>query len=355
MKQLIQVTFLFQFVILFNTRVFAQPSETFYFSLANGDLTTNVWSLISHVGTNCGCNPTCSIPANTTIRISHIITANCNVVIGSNATIIVESGGAFIVTGNGNISGTGNLQVDAGGSMDVSGNLTLSGGGDATINGSLNVGGNLTISTGASVMCGNGDVAVSGSVSGTPCATLTLPIELISFNAAPDNGEVELTWTTASEINNDYFTIERSTDGISWEGIKQVDGSENSNVILNYSAVDENPYPGVSYYRLKQTDFNGATSHSNSVAVSLASIQIISAYPNPSDGEISFIISSEFEDALAVRITDTKGALVKQIDFEVTRGSNTLSMDMSQYISGNYIISLYLHKNQVSQKHFVIK
>ena len=89
-------------------------------------------------------------------------------------------------------------------------------------------------------------------------ATSPLPIELLSFNAVLENRIVKLTWKTASETNNDFFTLEKSKDGISWESFKTVDGAGSSSSILNYEDYDQNPYSGVSYYRLKQTDFNGA-------------------------------------------------------------------------------------------------
>ena len=82
-----------------------------------------------------------------------------------------------------------------------------------------------------------------------------LPIELISFEATPNGDDVDVSWATASEINNDYFEVLRSSNGNEFESIVTIDGAGNSNEILNYEFEDDNPYPGVSYYKLKQIDF----------------------------------------------------------------------------------------------------
>jgi len=89
-----------------------------------------------------------------------------------------------------------------------------------------------------------------------------LPIELVTFNATPCNNNVCLDWSTATETNNDFFTIEKSQDGINFITVVQMNGSGNSITSHSYTAVDDNPYSGVSYYRLKQTDYNGHITYS---------------------------------------------------------------------------------------------
>ena len=108
-----------------------------------------------------------------------------------------------------------------------------------------------------------------------------LPIKLISFNAALVQKNVELVWITETEINNDYFTIERSTDLEQWELVKKINGAGNSNTPLHYIVVDENPYKGISYYRLKQTDFNGVFTYSKVVIIDNKELDDILVYPNP--------------------------------------------------------------------------
>jgi hypothetical protein len=121
----------------------------------------------------------------------------------------------------------------------------------------------------------------TGNGNGSP-----LPISLLDFNAQVVLGQVNLTWSTASEINNDYFTIERSKNGIDFKELAQVPAAGNSNQILNYKLIDEQPYQGLSYYRLKQTDFDGKFTFAQIKTVTINDNQKpdhISIYPNPSN------------------------------------------------------------------------
>ena len=107
----------------------------------------------------------------------------------------------------------------------------------------------------------------------------------MSFIAvARDNNRVELDWITSLEIKNDYFTIEKSHDENEWEKVLTVDGAGNSTNLLLYSAVDYNPFEGISYYRLKQTDYEGESSYSDAVTVVSEAIYETRIYPNPADG-----------------------------------------------------------------------
>lgn len=95
-----------------------------------------------------------------------------------------------------------------------------------------------------------------------------LPIELLSFNALPNNDNyINLEWETASEINNNYFTIQKSLNTETWSSIADVNGVGNSTQTVSYSILDKTPYQGVSYYRIKQTDFDGAFSYSKVIKV----------------------------------------------------------------------------------------
>lgn len=109
-----------------------------------------------------------------------------------------------------------------------------------------------------------------------------LPIELLNFNAQLRNGNVLLTWATASEVNNDFFTIQRSKNGWDFSDLEQVDGAGNSNSLLNYNTIDENPIFGMSYYRLKQTDNDGSFSYSDIKSVEYIEPDFI-VFPNPAE------------------------------------------------------------------------
>ena len=96
-----------------------------------------------------------------------------------------------------------------------------------------------------------------------------LPVTLLSFTATLQNTEtVLLQWSTAMELNNDYFTIQRSVDGVNFEDLEVVDGNGTHNGILNYQRYDYHALSGISYYRLKQTDFDGRISFSSVATIS---------------------------------------------------------------------------------------
>ena len=95
-----------------------------------------------------------------------------------------------------------------------------------------------------------------------------LPIELISFTGEQSGKDNLLKWITATEINNNYYTIERSEDGINFNEVGSISGAGNSLQTLRYSMFDTQPYNGITYYRLIQTDFNGTFKPSEIIAVS---------------------------------------------------------------------------------------
>lgn len=97
--------------------------------------------------------------------------------------------------------------------------------------------------------------------------SVSLPINLVSFNAKKVKENIELTWSTASEINNAYFSIERSIDGFYYQEIGRLSGAGNSNSVIHYSFFDNQPFNGVSYYRLTQVDYNGNSETFTPVAV----------------------------------------------------------------------------------------
>ncbi len=109
-----------------------------------------------------------------------------------------------------------------------------------------------------------------------------LPIELLTFQAMYNNGIVELNWSTATEINNDYFEIERSFNGEEFETILTVDGAGNSSSIIDYFERDIEPLSGVSFYRLKQTDYDGTFTYSDIVPMKINENQTdFSVFTNP--------------------------------------------------------------------------
>ena len=115
----------------------------------------------------------------------------------------------------------------------------------------------------------------------------TLPVELLNFNASCNKELIDIQWVTTSESNNDFFTIEKSKNGIEFIFVGNVNGAGNSNQMLHYSYFDNDPYSGVSYYRLKQTDFDGKFKYSKLVMVEHyeSDNPSLTIFPNPNSGE----------------------------------------------------------------------
>jgi hypothetical protein len=124
---------------------------------------------------------------------------------------------------------------------------------------------------------------------GTTDLNTSLPIELLAFNATPVGEKVLLEWATATEQDNDHFTIERSSDGHGWEDIGQLPGAGNSVSWLSYNFDDRTPLGGMSYYRLRQTDNDGSSTWSSTVAVRIAEGDGTVIFPNPNNGVFAVV------------------------------------------------------------------
>jgi hypothetical protein len=191
---------------------------------------------------------------------------------------------------------------------------------------------------------------------------LPLPIELLSFDAQLVNDEVELKWTTTTEINNDYFTVERSQDAQTFTPLITVDGAGNSNQVINYESFDTSPLNGKSYYRLKQTDFNGDFSYSAIVAISttqlIAKNPSIKVYPNPSTGEEIYLEFSGYLAAEKVHISlhDALGKvyLAEKIRTNANGSFTHKVFPYEKLISGTYFIT-GLSNNKISHKKLIIQ
>lgn len=115
----------------------------------------------------------------------------------------------------------------------------------------------------------------------------TLPITLVAFDAVATSDGVQLNWTTASEKHNERFTVERSPDALAFSPVLQLPGAGNSSEMLQYAATDNTPLPGISYYRLRQTDIDGTSTLSPVVVVEgHGKADVFSVFPNPSDAPV---------------------------------------------------------------------
>ena len=135
-----------------------------------------------------------------------------------------------------------------------------------------------------------------------------LPVELLTFDAKPNNDQVLTKWSTASEKNNDFFTLERSKDGVNFEKLKTVPGAGNSDRIVNYAEKDEEPLNGISYYRLKQTDYDGKTSYSQIVPIEFNSSSNARVQYNTAENNATTLYYNLSANALVtIEIIDSNG------------------------------------------------
>ncbi len=185
----------------------------------------------------------------------------------------------------------------------------------------------------------------SGFTSFSPFAIgdrlVPLPVELLSFTAKKVEKEVILNWSTATEINNSYFAIERSMDGENFMEIDQVAGAGNSNKIIAYSYTDRNVLTETTYYRLKQVDNDGNFSYSAKQSVQpSAEIMLGNIYPMPAMDNIFVPIETIKGGTYTVSISDLSGTVVYSEKFILPASSQTLNISTSDLNSGMYNLSI---------------
>jgi hypothetical protein len=147
----------------------------------------------------------------------------------------------------------------------------------------------------------------------TTSSTIILPIDLISFTGQCNNNKIDLDWSTGSETNNNYFTIERSDDGRGWEAVGTVKSQGNSTHVQKYSFAAEEANGAISYFRLKQTDIDGKDQYFSIIQVNNCTMntRAVSLFPNPSNGgAIHVRISGGGNETSSVAVYDGFGKIV---------------------------------------------
>ena len=164
-----------------------------------------------------------------------------------------------------------------------------------------------------------------------------LPIELLSFSGAIHEKYNLLEWLTATEKNNDYFTIQRSFDGVIFETIGTVKGAGNSNVPLNYQLKDNHPANGITYYQLVQTDFDGTTSKSGIIALNRKNSGcVVNVYPNPTSGNCDLLMETSDAGYYSVYINDIEGKELYRQNIQIDKGEFKYGINISEFKSGMY-------------------
>jgi hypothetical protein len=183
-----------------------------------------------------------------------------------------------------------------------------------------------------------------------------LPIELTTFQAnCSDNNTVDVTWTTASEHNTNYFRVDKSRNGTQWDVLGTIGAAGNSTYSIDYALTDAFPQPGINYYRLTQYDLDGVFETFDAQAAVCSEQQAgtaLSTYPNPSSSDFNVDLQTdELEGEGVLLVTDAKGAVVYSQNIKIINGTNNYVIQRFEAAPGIYYISVKSGANTVTTKH----
>lgn len=172
------------------------------------------------------------------------------------------------------------------------------------------------------------------------------PVEWLSFSGKEIETTISLEWSTANEVNNDHFIIEKSTDGSFFNKIGEVDAVGNSQEIQNYQFSDLSPGQGILYYRLKQVDIDGAFSYSTVLELSVEGAQQVSLYPNPVSDRLE--VRGSGKELIVYSILGQKLKYQRlQSEFEL--------IDLSDLQKGTYLIQVLGENQEILEAKRIMK
>lgn len=177
------------------------------------------------------------------------------------------------------------------------------------------------------------------------------PVILTNFDVQSVNNENVLNWSTSQEIISNYYAIEHSTDGSSFETIGQVAAAGNSSTTRNYTYTDLNPSAGINYYRLKIVDLDNSVKYSDIKSVRNTAGNIsFTAYPNPAFETLYLTIQSKKSDRAVLSVTNVAGQVVIKDEVNITTGNNKVPVKVNKLSAGTYIIKVQVGNQNFTQK-----
>ncbi len=183
------------------------------------------------------------------------------------------------------------------------------------------------------------------------CNVSVLPIELLHFDAKTQGeNKVVTEWSTATELKNDYFILQRSKDGINFDDLSKINGAGNSNSAINYSSSDEHPLGGTSYYRLKSVATDGAISFSALRSVRFTEFPIGKLFPNPASGFINLPLQ---QSNLSLSEENSEIEIVNYLGQTILKTFYSPILDVSKLEPGYYYLKLSLQNTQSYNYKFV--
>jgi hypothetical protein len=221
--------------------------------------------------------------------------------------------------------------------------------------------GSIAMGEGASlkgrILTGDGAISINNieSIALPECGCYQyypLPIDLLSFSGECLSNQIRLNWETATETNNDYFSIERSMDGINWSEVGKINGAGNSSSSRKYFLDDENQYNDVSYYRLKQHDFSGISRTFSPISVQKclnSNEAALSIYPNPARNAININFNGDVAQIANSTIVDLSGRNMYQSSIYQS------SINTDNYQDGLYFLQLNLNSGNITRTFLIAK
>ncbi|RMG62394.1 MAG: T9SS C-terminal target domain-containing protein [Bacteroidetes bacterium] len=197
----------------------------------------------------------------------------------------------------------------------------------------------------------DGDLLTLGSTSGN------FPVEFVSFAATPEAGQVLLQWATASELNNDYFEVERSVDGATFDPLQRIEGAGNAQVVTTYETRDSAPSAGRSYYRLRQVDFSGSFSYSPiaEVYLSESEARVLTVFPNPVAAGSPFSIRYSGHSRARLQVLDGAGRSVLQESLPAVSHEQEITIDSGNWTRGLYFVQLQPEGGEVQSQQLILR
>jgi hypothetical protein len=177
---------------------------------------------------------------------------------------------------------------------------------------------------------------------GTAQSAIVLPIQLTSFTGAVVSSGNWLQWITASEINNNYFIVERSADGMEFSELLKVNGSGTSNDQHTYEGYDFSPFNGINYYRLRQVDFDGHATYSDIIALrNYSQSEIVTGInPNPTTGDIQIEVKMPVDAVVKVEVRNIFGTVMNSLSADVKAGPNVIPASVNAKEGGVYLLRI---------------
>ncbi|MEO6490213.1 MAG: T9SS type A sorting domain-containing protein [Ferruginibacter sp.] len=189
--------------------------------------------------------------------------------------------------------------------------------------------------------CGN-DFALDDLKFASCPAGGPLPVQFLNISAVKKGSGVQINWATASEFNNRYFDIEKSTDGgYNWITVSTTESKGNGNILKNYSAYDAKPTPGANFYRIKQVDVDGTAKYSATVVYKLIITNTdVSVIANPFFNQIDVRFLSDHSQVLSVRLFDNLGKQVYSSPMNISKGASDKMIPGTNLQKGLYILNI---------------